>query len=38
MTALAVALLGIAAALIWAGYTGTNLWAEVVAVFAGRPR
>lgn len=37
MTALAVALIGIAAALIWAGFTGTNLWSEIVAVFAGRP-
>lgn len=35
MTALAVALFGIAAALIWAGFTDANLWQEFAAVFTG---
>lgn len=35
MTALGVTLVGIGAMLVWAGFTATNLWAELVAVFGG---
>ena len=35
MTPLALVLIGSGAILIWAGFTGANLWEETKAVFLG---
>lgn len=36
MSATGLLIIGVGALLVWAGFTGTQLWPEIVAVFGGR--